>query len=111
MTVGMGLSSTPGRALTAEDAEFDKYFLLDSIESDDAAFASRASFCSAIPFATFSEAFFLPVFFSASPALSAVKAFRFLSARAIASASHAAFTLPRVAGGLVVHSAEPASPA
>jgi len=48
---------------------------------------------------------------SANSASSAVKALRFESARAIASASHAAFTFPRDAGRLLFHSAEPLSPA
>src|SRR5271166_3650705 len=99
----MGLCS-PGIALTTEAAELaeDLPFL------DLRAFASDAVV--KVP-ARAAGPGFLFLFFPTSFASSAVKTFRFESARAIASASHAAFTFPRDAGRLLVHSAEPLSPA
>src|ERR1700722_2024097 len=116
----MGLDSVPGTPLITEDAEFAEGVLLfDRSAPLDAGLASSAGGLPAFLFASFSETFFLPAFFLVSlefaflvsAALSSVNALRFLSARAIASASHAAFTLPPGAGRLVVHFAEPASPA
>jgi hypothetical protein len=115
MTVGIGLCSAPGTALTAEDVEFaDDFLLLDLTVTFGAAEETSASLASATLPAFCLESFFLPFaagFFSALFASSAVKAFRLESARAIASASHPALTFPRDAGRLLVHSADPASPA
>src|SRR5271157_5686140 len=115
MTVGMGFCSAPARALTADNAAFAEDFLLFD---PDAATLDPLSAATPSP----DEGFVLATrgaasrglllfFFSAPSALSAVEALRFWSARAIASASHAAFTLPRDAGRLLFHSAEPSSPA
>src|ERR1700686_5011511 len=114
MTVGMGLCSAPGRALTAEGTEIAEDFLfLDLEAASSAATASAAAVLSLVwttLLAASLDRFFL--FFSAPSARSAVNAFFFFkSARAIASASHAAFTFPRDAGRLLFHSAEPSSPA
>src|SRR5450755_601598 len=102
----MGFSSAPSRSLTAEDADSAEEFLFrdfGALELD----AVPRTFARAISAA---EMGFLPSFFSAPFALSAVKALRFLSARAMASASHGAFAFPRDAGRLLFHSAEPRSP-
>src|SRR5271166_4767716 len=114
MTVGMGFCSAPAWALTADNAAFAEDFLLFN---PDAATLGPLSAATPSP----DEGFVLSthgaasrgllLFFSAPSALSAVEAFRFWSARAIASASHAAFTLPRDAGRLLFHAAEPSSPA
>src|ERR1700722_9198208 len=116
MSVGMGLGSAPARTLTAEDAEFAEDFLvLDFAETefDSTILVATSSVVAARPFASVSVAwlFFLPLFFSAPSAPSAAAAFRFLSARAIASATQSDFTLPRDAGRLLFHSADPSSPA
>src|SRR5258708_22031520 len=100
---GMGFSTAPVRLLTAENAEFaENSWIFDfdgvfgaCLETDDPCFPPL----------------FFPPPFSAGSAFSAVKAFCLLSARATASASQAALSFPRVAGRLLVHSAEPASPA
>src|ERR1700716_1218350 len=110
----MGLCSAPGRALTAEGAEFAEDFLLLDFEAFS--FDVAASDAAAVPSASTTLRAVCPgpffLFFSAPSALSAVKFFFFFrSARAIAFASHAALTFPRDAGRLLLHSAEPSSPA
>src|ERR1035438_489666 len=126
--VGIGFSTAPARALTAEDAEFAETFLLLDLPPF---FAAEDDWFSGSALATLSawvETFFLLFaageaallaafertgFFSptsARSAFSAVKAFRLESTRAIASASHAALTLPRDAGRLLFHSADLRSP-
>src|SRR6266852_8464953 len=110
MTVSMSLASAPGKALTAEGTEFAEDFLSDfePLFSDAPAavfllWTVLRAACR-VPFCLFS--------FAPSAASCAVAAlFFFRSARAIASASHPAFTFPRDAGRLLVHSADPASPA
>src|SRR3979490_569661 len=114
MTVGMGLCSAPGRALTAEGTEIAEDFLLLDLEAASsgatALDAAAVSLAWTILRTACLETFFLFVF--APSALSAPTAFFFFRpARGIASASHAAFTFPRDAGRLLFHSAEPSSPA
>src|ERR1035441_4638722 len=104
MTVGIGLCSAPARSLTAEDTEFAEDFLfadfVDGVWWDES-FAGAKLRAAGLG---------LLLFFFAGAGGSVVSAFRFLSARAIASASHAAFTFPRDAGRLLFHSAESSSP-
>src|SRR5208282_5665224 len=110
MTVCMGFCSAPARALIVEGVEFAEDFLLLDLEA--AATLSAVSFDEVFAL-TIRWAFGLPpllFFFSASSAPSAVRALRFSSARAIAFASQAAFTFPRDAGRLLVHSADFSSP-
>src|SRR5271166_2673574 len=104
MTVGIGFSSAPARALSAEDAEPAKDFLFGDLDAVwlEEVFAGATACGVGVGFLLF--------FFAGPSVPSVVKAFRFLSARAIASASHAAFTFPRDAGRLLVHSADPSSP-
>jgi len=116
----MAFSSAPARALTAEDAEFENAefaedFVLLNLDvesldpasldavSEEFARATRSAACLGLLLTFFSAFSAVEAF---SPASSAFKVFRFESARAIASASHAAFTLPRDAGRLLFHSAE-----
>src|SRR5262249_53564729 len=96
---GMGFSTAPGKAFTTEATEVREDF---DVFLGDSAWAAELGCALAL-------AFVLPLF--AFFASSAFDAFRFLSVRAIASASHAAFTLPRVAGRLLVPSADFLSPA
>src|ERR1035441_10301741 len=108
MTVGIGLCSAPARSLTAEDTEFAEDFLfadlvavfLDAVSLDES-FAGAKLRAAGLG---------LLLFFFAGAGGSVVSAFRFLSARAFASPSHAAFTFPRDAGRLLFHSAESSSP-
>src|SRR5271156_12190 len=109
-------ASAPARALAEADTELAEVFLSrdltaswETAEATEATAEQFAIFVLPTSCAPPLEAFFLS--FAAPFALSAAKALGFESARAIASASHAAFTLPRVAGRLLDHSAEPASPA
>src|ERR1043166_6170167 len=102
---GMGFSIAPGKVLTTEDTEvtedfFVLFFDLD-VADEEAPELAVTSFSARLFFLVFSV---LPVF-------SVVNAFRRLSARATASASQAAFSLPREAGRPLVHSAESLSPA
>src|SRR5712664_3601998 len=96
--VGIGFSTAPGNPFTTEDTEVTEDFL---------AFFSTAGAAFALVTDRRPAAFFLLSVTSVSPV---VKPFRFLSARATASASHAALSFPRAAGRLLVHSAEPLSP-
>ena len=96
--VGMGFSMAPGKPLTTGVTEDTGDFL---VFFGDAAAAVKPAM------ALLPDALFF-LLFSVPPV---VNTFRFLSARATASASHAAFNFPRVAGRLLVHSAEPLSPA
>src|ERR1700724_1410498 len=99
MAVGMARFTAPSKSLTTEDTEKD--FLL----------ALRLWFAAgAIPARVLSFSFF---FNSALPrVLGGWLVLPFcLSNFAIASASHGAFTAPRDAGRLLVHFAEPWSPA
>src|SRR6266436_4926264 len=110
MTVGMGLGSAPGIALVAEVAND---FLLLDLEAGSSG-AATLDAAAALAWTTLRAVCLGPFFllFSAPCALSAFTAcFFFCSARAIASASHAALTFPCDAGRLLVHSADPASPA
>src|ERR1700730_11329342 len=114
MTVGIGLCSAPGRALTAEDAEFAEDFLLLDLGGASSGAGSLDAAVLSLARTTLLAASLdrFCLFFSAPSALSAVNAFFFFrSARAIASASHAALTFPPDAGRLLVHFADPASPA
>src|SRR2546429_120692 len=111
MTMGMGLCSAPGIAFTAEAAND---FLLLDLEAGSSRAATLDSAAVSLAWTTLRAVCLGPFFllFSAPCALSAVTAFFFFrSARAIASASHAALTFPRDAGRLLVPSADPASPA
>src|ERR1700690_2716160 len=86
MAVGIGLRAARVRPLTAEIAELGAEFA--------EVFFARFARCSALSAV---KAFFLPAAF-------------LRSALATASASQAALSLPRVAGRLLVHSAESVSP-
>src|SRR5437660_11519666 len=111
MTMGMGLCSAPGIAFTAEAAND---FLLLDLEAGSLRDAPLDAAAVSLAWTTLRAVCLGPFFllFSAPCALSAVTAFFFFrSARAIASASHAALTFPRDPGRLLFHSAEPSSPA
>src|SRR6267143_3948558 len=98
MTVVMGLGSAPGIAFTAEAAED---FLLLDLEAASSGAATLDAAAVSLAWTTLRAVCLGPFFllFSVPCALSAVTAcFFFLSARAFASASHAALTFPRVAG-------------
>src|SRR5215470_16256248 len=99
MALGMEPETAPSRSLTAEDAGCAEFFGGGSFE------------CDLDFFPDFADCVLLVLFwsFSAILASSAVTAF-FSSARAIASANQAAFTLPLPAGRLLVHSFDFASP-
>src|SRR5271165_3990333 len=113
----MSFSSAPTRALTAEDAEFAEDFLVFGLLTNwvslpvarDTDFRPLFLFSPVSPVPPVVKDFRLLL--PAPSASSAVKAFRFASARAIASASQGAFTFPRDAERLLFHSAEPLSPA
>src|SRR3974377_2378643 len=96
MALGMGFFAAPAGIPTAEDAEGSR-----SLPETDFArgAASRLGWV---------DVLLLP---KPAPVSSVVDNFFFRSARATASASQAAFNRPRVAGRLLVHSAESASPA
>src|SRR6267378_4238372 len=97
--VGIGFSTAPGNPFTTEDTE------------DFLAFFSTAGAAFALVTDRRPAAFFLLLLFSVTSVSPVVKPFRFLSARATASASHAALSFPRAAGRLLVHSVDPLSPA
>src|ERR1022692_5041596 len=104
----MVFSSAPARALPGEDTEFAEDFLFADLV---AVFLDAVSLDEMFAGATFRAAGLgLLLFFFAGAGGSVVSVFRFLSARAIASASHAAFTFPPDAGRLLFHSAESSSP-
>src|SRR5215470_10714484 len=99
---GMGLAIAPDNCATAEFAEVAEEFNFFLLGADELALETGSRFAPALLF---------PLLFSAISAFSAANVFRLLSARATAAASHAAFTFPRPAGRLLVHSFDPASPA
>src|SRR6266446_4701268 len=97
----MGLCSAPGIAFTAEAA--DDFLLLD-LEAGSSG-AATLDAAAALAWTTLRAACLGPFFllFSAPCALSALSAcFFFCSARAIASASHAALPFPPDAGRLLL---------
>src|SRR5882762_1295751 len=98
---GMGFSMAPAKLLTTEDTEDTGDFLV---------FFCNAGAVFAVATARRPPALFPFLFFSVTSVSPVVKPFRFLSARATASANQAAFSFPRAAGRLLVHSAEPLSP-
>src|ERR1700686_2755162 len=89
-----GASAISGLAISCALSS-ETFFLLLLLAAD----------ASVPPRASFEEMGFL----SGSSATVAALTFFFASTRATASASHAAFTLPRAAGGLLFHSADPSS--